>query len=508
MTIDEVDLAQTLNSNPEILPMLSRENPNSTIELQLHPGILEVDNFTAWLVRKREEEELETIVQVKTDAGKKLICELLSLPAPKLSPEIVNWLMEDGCLEYFVSKITMVPPENAFIWAGIQQQCRENTADPQDLAVAYKAAEILSSLTIVGKPLFQECQRRLVVSLCRLLASQSTGSLHHFKKVMTITLQRSAKAVDILLAEPVPELGNKIPIMLFLEYAVNSPVQDVIISCFLKITTKFTKKRKQDMSQLLRSCDFLGTLFQMLTSSDLEVARQSAHLLKRILQCEVAFSNQNAKDPSPSQFLLSDHLVADDSPFFAMIEYLGSSRRSDEQVGLLLDLIRSILKTRGESLDDVRNHLRLLLASRYSTLSGMFSSLSLIHQIELLDITTVLLSDSQLGSLLYEFIPWEFLAHSFFSNHHASSMFFVKFYELLCIAIQKKNTQSINALQACNFFNSLLEELYSKQLESHSDLRAFVRQIVKFCINDIFNEDSVVDFLTGHPNWDTIKVDL
>jgi hypothetical protein len=99
MVHEEENFGAILTSNPELWPFLSIENPNVTLGLDINPDILEQADLLDWLIKKREDEHFHC-VQLKQQAGLELINDLLSLPTPRLSKEIVNWMMDEGEREY------------------------------------------------------------------------------------------------------------------------------------------------------------------------------------------------------------------------------------------------------------------------------------------------------------------------------------------------------------------------------------------------------------------------
>lgn len=85
-----------MTSNEE--PFTNKENFNSVIGLEL-PMSMKSTDLCSWLIGKREAELTEKkqeFLIMKRQAGDLMMNELLKLPYPKLSREIVEYLREIG----------------------------------------------------------------------------------------------------------------------------------------------------------------------------------------------------------------------------------------------------------------------------------------------------------------------------------------------------------------------------------------------------------------------------
>ena len=149
-----------------------------------------------------------------------------------------------------MSKITLVPVDLDFsnIQPTLQLNARTNTASPTEIKGAFKAMEILASVNNFSKMFFQSNSRRILASLLRMCHDDAKGSFHHFRKIFQLILLRYTDAISLML-EPCLESFGQPPILSILSCLVNSPIQDVLITFFVKVNSKSGLAQKEDISK-------------------------------------------------------------------------------------------------------------------------------------------------------------------------------------------------------------------------------------------------------------------
>jgi hypothetical protein len=153
-----------------------------------------------------------------------------------------------------MSKITLVPVDLdlANVQPSLQKKARTNLASPKEIKGAFKAMEILASVNNFSKKFFQANSQRILALLLRICHDEAKGSFHHFRKIFQLILLRCPDAINIMF-EPCVESFGQPPILSILSCIVNSPVQDVLISYFVKANSKVSLAQKESLSNGLHS---------------------------------------------------------------------------------------------------------------------------------------------------------------------------------------------------------------------------------------------------------------
>lgn len=109
--------------------------------------------------------------------GLETINELLDLESPKFSKQLFDYLDQEDTLEYFISKITLLPAAQQFYGlVPIQNKERPLIASSNDIMIAYRAMELLCSANYYSKRLFFVLENRLISSLIKMCLPSSQGS--------------------------------------------------------------------------------------------------------------------------------------------------------------------------------------------------------------------------------------------------------------------------------------------------------------------------------------------
>lgn len=149
-----------------------------------------------------------------------------------------------------MSKITLIPREIDLsnVKPSLQHQIRENRASKVEIKAAFKATEILAAVNIFTKKLFLVEGERIISSLMRMCHQDAKGSFHHFRKIFQLVLIRCPDVITLMLRS-CRSVFQQAPIITTLSCIINSPVQDVLITYFVKVNSRATVEQREAVSQ-------------------------------------------------------------------------------------------------------------------------------------------------------------------------------------------------------------------------------------------------------------------
>ena len=150
-----------------------------------------------------------------------------------------------------MSKITLLPLETDLSKGkpALQLKLRDNNATDKEIKAAFKATDIQATLNTFSKQLFLNQGERILSCLLRMCHHDARGSFHHFRKVFQLLLIRCPDALTMML-KPLPDLfGGEVPIMTLLSCIINSPIQDCLITYFVKANSRTSQEQKEYISK-------------------------------------------------------------------------------------------------------------------------------------------------------------------------------------------------------------------------------------------------------------------
>lgn len=150
-----------------------------------------------------------------------------------------------------MSKITLLPNDTDLCneKTSLQLKLRDNNGTDKEIKAAFKATDILATLNTFSKQLFLNEGERILSSLLRMCHHDARGSFYHFRKVFQLLLIRCPDALAMML-KPLPDLfGGQVPIMTLLPCIINSPIQDCLITYFVKANSRTSQEQKEYISK-------------------------------------------------------------------------------------------------------------------------------------------------------------------------------------------------------------------------------------------------------------------
>ena len=145
-----------------------------------------------------------------------------------------------------MSKITLIPLEVdlSLDKPAIQLKLRDNDATDQEMKAAFKATDILATLNSFSKQLFLTQGERILTSLLRMCHKDARGSFHHFRKVFQLLLIRFPDALTLMLKRYPNLFDGEAPLVVLLSCIINSPIQDCLITYFVKANSRTSHEQK------------------------------------------------------------------------------------------------------------------------------------------------------------------------------------------------------------------------------------------------------------------------
>jgi hypothetical protein len=288
----------------------------------------------------------------------------------------------------------------------VQTTERQNVADPKQIRISLKIVEMLSRGTVENRRFFQDLQPRIIKALFRICEPESKGSFYHFQKLFRICLTRCNCFLNIVLTSA-DLFGSNLFINLLFN-AVNSPVQDCIISGLVQLQGK--KSDAFDLKSKLVDSRFAEKLCELIISDNIDICSSAVVLFQRVLfnsKEDSGFFLEPLRGQSRSMHSIfakcSNPLlsIAFKQQFVSLFETMVSSRQ------------QTVLEF-GKSFVD---YFYLLFPVFYS--SSKFLEYSVSCQIKLLEILVFYTKED---SNLLDYVDWEFFLSGMFDRYKYYSL--------------------------------------------------------------------------------------